>query len=49
VRRSGSGPSVETVATFPEGLKPEGVVRTTVGGRPRTLVLCDTSRYVLMD
>lgn len=49
VRWNGSGPAVQTVATFPVGLKPEGVVRTTVGDRPRTLVLCDTSRYVLMD
>lgn len=49
VRWSGSGPGVTAVATFPDGLKPEGVVRTTVGDRPRTLVLCDTSRYVLMD
>jgi hypothetical protein len=45
----GSGPVVRTAATFPAGLKPEGVARTTVGDRPRTLVLCDTSRYVLMD
>jgi hypothetical protein len=29
--------------------RPEGVVQTTVDGRARTLVLCDTSRYLLMD
>lgn len=49
VRWSGAGPAVSTAATFPDGLKPEGVVRTTVDGRPRTLVLCDSSRYLLMD
>jgi hypothetical protein len=49
VQWSGTGSAVRVAATFPEGLKPEGVVRTTVDGKPRTLVLCDTSRYVLMD
>jgi uncharacterized protein DUF3616 len=45
----GKGSAVRVVATFPGHLKPEGVVRTKVGGRPRTLVLCDTSRYLLVD
>jgi hypothetical protein len=49
VQWGGTGSAVRVAATFPEGLKPEGVVRTMVGGKPRTLVLCDTSRYVLMD
>jgi hypothetical protein len=49
VRWDGAGAEVSVAATFPDGLKPEGVVRTTVDGKPRTLVLCDTSRYVLMD
>ncbi|MET0556555.1 MAG: DUF3616 domain-containing protein [Vicinamibacteria bacterium] len=49
VRWDGTGSAVTTAATFPDGLKPEGVVRTTVDGKARTLVLCDTSRYMLMD
>jgi hypothetical protein len=35
--------------TFPDELKPEGVARTQVGGKGRTLVVCDTSRYMLID
>jgi hypothetical protein len=49
VQWDGTGAAVRVAATFPDGLKPEGVVRTTVDGKPRTLVLCDTSRYMLMD
>lgn len=49
VRWGGSGSSVKVVATFPDDLKPEGVAPAKVGGRTVTLVLCDTSRYVLMD
>jgi hypothetical protein len=49
VQWDGAGAAVRVAATFPDGLKPEGVVRTTVDGKARTLVLCDTSRYMLMD
>ncbi len=49
VRWDGSGASVKVVATFPDDLKPEGVAPTKVGGKAVTLVLCDTSRYLLMD
>jgi hypothetical protein len=49
VRWNGTGAAVRIAATFPDGLKPEGVVRTTVDGERRTLVLFDTSRYVLID
>jgi uncharacterized protein DUF3616 len=49
VHWDGKGSAVRVVTTFPDNLKPEGVVRTRVGGRPRTVVLCDTSRYFLMD
>jgi hypothetical protein len=45
----GTGSAVRVVATFPDQLKPEGVVRTKVGGKRMTLVLCDTSRYLLLD
>ena len=48
VRWDGQGPKVREIATFPGDLKPEGVTRATVGAEDMTLVLCDTSRYVLM-
>ncbi len=49
VRWDGSGPAVRDIATFPTDLKPEGVTRAKVGDKVMTLVLCDTSRYLLMD
>jgi hypothetical protein len=48
-RWDGAGSTVKFTATFPTELKPEGVARTKVGGKERTLVLCDTSRYLLVD
>jgi hypothetical protein len=45
----GTSAAVRVVATFPDHLKPEGVVRTKVDGKRMTLVLCDTSRYVLIE
>ena len=45
----GKASAVRVVATFPDQLKPEGVVRTKVGEKWMTLVLCDTSRYLLID
>jgi hypothetical protein len=49
VQWDGTGSGVRPVATFPDQLKPEGVVRTKVGGKRMTLVLCDTSRYLLIE
>jgi hypothetical protein len=48
VRWDGGGSAVQAVSTFPASLKPEGVARTVVGGKPVTLVLCDTSQYLLL-
>lgn len=45
----GTSSAAKSVMTFPDDLKPEGVARTQVGGKDRTLVVCDTSRYVLID
>jgi hypothetical protein len=49
LRWDGRSATASPVATFPKELKPEGAARTKVGGRDRTLVICDTSRYVLID
>jgi hypothetical protein len=49
VRWDGIGPGVKVRATFPDDLKPEGVAPAKVGGRNVTLVLCDTSQYLLVD
>ncbi len=48
VRWDGTASAVQAVSTFPASLKPEGVARLVVGGKPVTLVLCDTSQYVLL-
>ena len=48
VRWDGSGPAVRAVATLPAHLKAEGITRLSVGGKKVTLVLCDTSQYVLL-
>ena len=48
VRWDGEGSVVRVVSTFPPNLKPEGVTRVIVGGRPFTLVICDTSQYLLL-
>ena len=48
VRWDGSGSAVRPAATLPGHLKAEGVVRTVVGGKPVTVVLCDTSQYLLL-
>jgi hypothetical protein len=37
------------VASFPASLKPEGIARATVNGRPVTLVVFDTGRFVVLD
>ena len=49
LRWDGRSPTAKPVATFPKELKPEGAARATVGGRSRTLVICDTSRYLFVD
>jgi hypothetical protein len=36
-------------ASFPPQLKPEGVTRVMNGGRLRTLIVADTSRYLFLD
>jgi hypothetical protein len=45
---SGASLPVER-ASFPFQLKPEGVTRVMSGGRLRTLIVADTSRYLLLD
>jgi hypothetical protein len=45
---SGAG-TPTPIASFPQALKPEGVTRMTWGGRSRTLVVCDSSRYLFLD
>jgi hypothetical protein len=47
-RWDGSGSAVVAVATLPRHLKAEGIARTKVGGKTVSLVLCDTSQYVLL-
>ena len=49
MRWDGRSASAKALATFPEELKPGGAARVKVGGKDRTLVICDTSRYLLMD
>jgi hypothetical protein len=48
VRWDGGGAAVRVVATLPARLKAEGIARTTVGGKTVSLVLCDTSQYLLL-
>jgi hypothetical protein len=49
VQWDGSGASVHVVTTLPRALKPEGVARVELGGRSRTLILSDSSQYLLLD
>jgi hypothetical protein len=48
VRWDGNAPAGRVVATLPAKLKAEGIARVSVGGKTVTLVLCDTSQYVLL-
>lgn len=48
VHWDGEGSAVRAVSTFRPKLKPEGVTRMVVGDRQVTLVLCDTSQYLLL-
>jgi len=48
VRWDGTGSAVRVTATLPGHLKAEGVGRMAVGGKPVTVVLCDTSQYLLL-
>ncbi len=48
VRWDGSGAAVRLIATLPAKLKAEGIARVSVGGKTVTLVLCDTSQYLLL-
>ena len=48
VRWDGSGSAVRVVATLPAKLKAEGIARMAIGGKTVSLVLCDTSQYVLL-
>jgi hypothetical protein len=48
VQWDGKSHAVARERPFPAQLKPEGVAPTNVGGKRMTLVLCDTSRYVLL-
>jgi Protein of unknown function (DUF3616) len=48
VRWDGTGSAVRVTATLPGHLKAEGIARMVVGGKPVTVVLCDTSQYLLL-
>jgi len=48
VRWDGNGSAVVSVATLPRHLKAEGIVRAKVAGKTVSLVLCDTSQYLLL-
>jgi len=44
----GAGTAVREVHRFAAGEKPEGVAATTVGGKPATIVVFDTSHYMVL-
>jgi hypothetical protein len=46
----GASPAgLRQVATFPQHEKPEGVTRVRLAGRPHTLLVFDTSAYLVLD
>jgi hypothetical protein len=48
VRWDGGGSTVRVAAKLPRHLKAEGIARTSVGAKTVSLVLCDTSQYLLL-
>jgi uncharacterized protein DUF3616 len=44
----GVGPAVREIHRFAPGEKPEGVAATTIGGKPATVVVFDTSHYMVL-
>lgn len=49
VEWSGQGTATREVRRFAAALKPEGVAATKLAGRDLTVVLCDSSRFLLLD
>lgn len=49
VEWAGQGTAVREIRRFAPDLKPEGVAATTIGGRDLTVVLCDSSSFLLLD
>lgn len=41
--------SLPVVASFPRTLKPEGITRATIGGRPVSLIVFDVGRFTLLE
>ena len=41
--------SLPVIATFSRDLKPEGITRATIAGRPVSFVVFDTGRFVVLD
>jgi len=45
----GTGSTVREVTRYASRLKPEGITRAVIGGRPRTLIVFDTGRFTMLD
>jgi hypothetical protein len=48
VEWDGAGTAVRELRRFGPGEKPEGVAATTIAGRPATVVVFDTSHYMIL-
>ena len=46
---TGSGGGVRELARYQRQLKPEGITTAIVDGKPRTVVVFDTSRFAMLD
>lgn len=46
---AGTGSTVREVTRYPSRLKPEGITRAVIDGRPRTLIVFDTGRFTMID
>jgi hypothetical protein len=46
---AGAGSTVREVTRYPSRLKPEGITRAVIDGRPRTLIVFDTGRFTMLD
>jgi hypothetical protein len=49
VEWTGDGSTVHEVTRYSSRLKPEGITRATIEGRPRTVIVFDTGRFTLLD
>ena len=49
VEWAGDGSTVREVTRYSSRLKPEGITRATIEGRPRTVIVFDTGRFTLLD